>query len=161
MILKGKGSKRGRGTPANRLPQSLEISRTQLDVTLSNMLQLWSWIYLWSWPSLDQRLPETPSNLNYSVIHGSKSKAWWCLWALLYFSIVQVRCLAWSVLWKGEARLGFAIKPPAMQRPRWHPFSPAFANKMFSDYFQPCETQSCRQFVTSIAFTVVVRFAEV
>lgn len=44
MILKGKGSKRGRGTPANRLPPSLEISRMQLDMTPSNMLQLWSWI---------------------------------------------------------------------------------------------------------------------
>lgn len=44
MILKGKGSKRGKGTPANRLPSSLEISRTQLNMTLSNMLQLWSWL---------------------------------------------------------------------------------------------------------------------
>lgn len=40
MILKGKGSERGKGTPANRLPPSLEISRTQLNMTLSNMLQL-------------------------------------------------------------------------------------------------------------------------
>ena len=156
MILKGKGSKGGRGTPANRLPPSLERSRTQLDMTLSNTLQIWSWLQLPSWPSLDQRPPETPSNLNYPAIHGSKCKAWWCCISPLSS---EVNCTVSAL--EGKSLPGLCYQTSCCRTPWWHPFSSAFANKTFSDYFQPCGTQSCRQFVTSIAFTVVVRFAEV
>lgn len=119
----------------------------------------------WTWPwatrskfearsnfevrSLHQRPPEPLNNLNYSVIHGSKSKAQWCLWGRLYFS---------STKWGDSHGLCFGRRNPAWVLPSNLPLRnlpddapSAFANKTwFSDDFQPRGTQSCRQFVQAL-----------
>lgn len=159
MILKGQGSRRGKGTPANRLPPSLEIPRMQLNMTLSNMLQSEAGSNFKVGPPWTRELQGL---LQTSIILWVMALKLDSVWGFCCISLLpnEVTCLVSAL--EGRSSLGLGYQTSCYESSWWWcPFSPAFANKMLSDYSQPCGTQSCRQFVTSTAFTAVVRVAEV